>query len=94
VIATLGNYATKSITQSPVGITRCSGRPQEREVAGREVTIYPLFHPAAALRTPKVLEQLRSDFSRLPALLEERRGTTVDEEPEPEPTREQLGLFG
>src|SRR3954453_3448172 len=73
VIATLGNYATKSITGSPVGITRCCGRPQERELGGRDVTIYPLFHPAAALRTPKVLEQLRGDFARLPALLEERR---------------------
>jgi DNA polymerase len=72
VIATLGNYATKSITGSPVGITRCCGRPQERNVAGLDVTIYPLFHPAAALRTPKVLEQLRGDFSRLPGLLEER----------------------
>jgi DNA polymerase len=98
VIATLGNYATKTITGSPVGITRCCGRPQERELAGREVTIYPLFHPAAALRTPKVLEQLRGDFSRLPALLEERRG---EPEPEPDPAAvpaveppPQLGLFG
>ncbi|MEA2158283.1 MAG: uracil-DNA glycosylase [Solirubrobacteraceae bacterium] len=69
VIATLGNFATKTLTGSPVGITRCCGRPQERTVAGLDVTIYPLFHPAAALRTPKVLEQLRGDFSRLPQLL-------------------------
>jgi DNA polymerase len=69
VIATLGNFATKTITQSQVGITRCCGRPQERTVAGLDVVIYPLFHPAAALRTPKVLEQLRGDFSRLPSLL-------------------------
>ena len=95
VIATLGNYATKSITGSPVGITRCCGRPQERNVAGLDVTIYPLFHPAAALRTPKVLEQLRGDFARLPALLEER-----SPEPEPEPVEAnepeaavQLGLL-
>jgi DNA polymerase len=80
VIATLGNYATKAITKSPVGITRCCGRPQERSVGGLDVTVYPLFHPAAALRTPKVLEQLRGDFARLPGLLEERRGL-----PEAEP---------
>jgi uracil-DNA glycosylase family 4 len=70
VIATLGNFATKTLTQSQVGITRCCGRPQERTVAGLEVIVYPLFHPAAALRTPKVLEQLRSDFSRIPQLIE------------------------
>jgi uracil-DNA glycosylase len=70
VIATLGNFATKTLTQSQVGITRCCGRPQERTVAGLEVIVYPLFHPAAALRTPKVLEQLRADFSRIPSLIE------------------------
>src|SRR3954471_6234572 len=42
VICTLGNYATKSITGSPVGITRCCGVPQERRLAGLDVTIYPL----------------------------------------------------
>jgi DNA polymerase len=102
VIATLGNYATKSITGSPVGITRCCGRPQERELGGLDVTIYPLFHPAAALRTPKVLEQLRGDMSRLPALLEEKRGKPEPEPAEPEPSARQpepaappqLGLFG
>src|SRR4051794_7174102 len=69
VTATLGNFATKTITESQVGITRCCGRPQERTVAGLDVIVYPLFHPAAALRTPKVLDQLRDDFSRLPQLL-------------------------
>jgi uracil-DNA glycosylase len=83
VIATLGNFATKTLTGSPVGITRCCGRPQARELAGLDLTIYPLFHPAAALRTPKVLEQLRGDFSRIPALLEEARGPAVEAEPEP-----------
>jgi len=71
VIATLGNFATKKITGSPTGITRCCGVPQQHEIAGRSVFVYPLFHPAAALRTPSVLERLRGDFARLPALLRE-----------------------
>jgi len=93
VISTLGNFATKLITQSQVGITRCSGRPQDRTVAGLPVTIYPLFHPAAALRTPAVLQQLREDFSRIPGLLEQR----PPEDPPPAAAVEeasQLGLFG
>src|ERR687885_1930477 len=73
VICTLGNFATKLLSGSPVGITRCCGRPQEREVAGLPVTLYPLFHPAAALRTPSVLERLREDFARIPALLAQSR---------------------
>jgi uracil-DNA glycosylase family 4 len=71
VIATLGNFATKRITASQVGITRCCGTPQVHEIAGRTVFVYPLFHPAAALRTPAVLDRLRADFARLPALLAE-----------------------
>jgi uracil-DNA glycosylase len=78
VIATLGNFATKRITGSPTGITRCCGIPQQHELGGRSVFIYPLFHPAAALRTPSVLERLREDFARIPELLAESL-------PEPEP---------
>jgi DNA polymerase len=92
VIATLGNFATKTLTGSPVGITRCCGRPQEHELAGREVTIYPLFHPAAALRTPKVLEQLRGDFARLPELL--APPPPLEPAPQPEAAQAtQLGLL-
>jgi DNA polymerase len=35
------------------------------------VFVFPLFHPAAALRTPSVLERLRGDFAKLPDLLKE-----------------------
>ena len=78
VIATLGNFATKRITGSPTGITRCCGIPQQHELGGRSVFIYPLFHPAAALRTPSVLDRLREDFARIPELLAESL-------PKPEP---------
>jgi DNA polymerase len=33
------------------------------------VRLYPIFHPAAALYTPRMLETLREDFARLPQLL-------------------------
>jgi len=69
VICTLGNFATKLLTRSTRGITQVHGQPQRHELGGREVALYPLFHPAAALRTPKVKEQLREDFARLPALI-------------------------
>jgi uracil-DNA glycosylase family 4 len=72
VIATLGNFATKRITGSPTGITRCCGIAQRHEIGGRSVFVFPLFHPAAALRTPAVLERLREDFAKLPALLAQR----------------------
>ena len=91
VICTLGNFATKLLSGSQQGITRVHGRPQERTVGEREVVLYPLFHPAAALRTPSVHGELRHDFEQIPALLEEvRREPVAAAAPEPS----QLGLFG
>jgi uracil-DNA glycosylase family 4 len=69
VICTLGNFATKLLTGSPTGITKVRGMPQVHELGGRTVFLMPLFHPAAALRTPSVEETLRADFERLPELL-------------------------
>jgi uracil-DNA glycosylase len=89
VICTLGNYATKLLTGSPRGITKVHGEPQQREVGGRTVTLYPLFHPAAALRSTSVLDLLRADIHRLPELI-----AAYEPEPEPVPDEEQLGLFG
>jgi len=58
----------------------------------RTVRLYPLFHPAAALYTPRMLETLREDFSRIPDLLalpapETADGgrPTADPEPDIEP---------
>jgi len=97
VICTLGNFATKLLSGSQQGITRVHGVPQQRELGGREVTLYPLFHPAAALRTPRVKEQLSEDFARLPGLLAQEPARAAPAEPEPGPTPasiEQMGLFG
>jgi DNA polymerase len=93
VICTLGNYATKLLTGSPRGITKVHGEPQEREVGGRAVTLYPLFHPAAALRSTSVLDLLRADIHRLPELIAAHE-PEPGPEPETAPDEEQLGLFG
>ncbi len=72
MICTLGNFATKLLSGTPVGITKVHGQAQVREIGGQSVLLYPLFHPAAALRTEAVLALLREDFARLPGLVEER----------------------
>jgi uracil-DNA glycosylase family 4 len=70
VICSLGNFATKLLSGKPDGITRVHGTPQVHEFGGRTVFLFPIFHPAAALYTPSMLEQLRADFAALPPLLE------------------------
>ena len=69
VVATLGNFATKLLSGKPLGITRVHGQEQEVVLGGSRLVLYPLFHPAAALYTPRMLEVLQADFSRLPELL-------------------------
>jgi DNA polymerase len=106
VVCTLGNFATKLLTGNPTGITRVRGTPQVHELGSRPVFLLPLFHPAAALRTPAVKQTLAADFSRIPALLEQplpdgpgagedERVEDVDDEVLPQrPPDEQMGLFG
>jgi DNA polymerase len=98
VIATLGNFATKLLSGKPAGITRVHGIEQEVVLGGSRVLLYPLFHPAAALYTPRMLEVLEADFRRLPDLLGRETAPAapamelVLERPAaPEPL--QLGLF-
>jgi uracil-DNA glycosylase family 4 len=100
VIATLGNFATKLLTGSRVGISRVRGTPQLREIAGRAVFLMPLFHPAAALRTPSVAELLREDFAKLPELLQRPVPDAAVSSPvaelagSTEAAADQLDLFG
>jgi uracil-DNA glycosylase family 4 len=103
VVCTLGNFSTKLLSGNPAGITRVRGTPQVHELGGRTVFLLPLFHPAAALRTPAMKETLRADLGLLPELLagpspagaEPEEG--IEEAPvpgPPQPADDQLDLFG
>ena len=87
VIVTLGNFATRVILDTKMGITRVRG--QRFPWNGR--VVIPTFHPAAVLRgggaTSKTMQQVRDDFTTVRAVLEESRESVVLL---PE---EQLGLF-
>jgi uracil-DNA glycosylase len=107
VICSLGNFSTKLLRDDPTGITRLHGQPEVIELGARAVRLYPIYHPAAALYTPRMLETLREDFARLPALLAQgapEQPAAQELVPEPEqPVEEtveepaqqpdQLGLF-
>jgi DNA polymerase len=101
VVATLGNHATKQLTGKETGITRVHGQPQQAVYGSTTVTIFPIYHPAAALYTPTMLKVLEEDFAKIPALLDQEvepipslaELLPVAGEPEPEPVAVQLGLF-
>ena len=102
VVATLGSFATALLSGRALGITRVHGQEQDVTLGGRPVTLYPLYHPAAALYTPTMLDVLEQDVARLPALLSRgaaaRVEITASQAPvtEEEPAHRhpvQLGLF-
>ena len=80
-IVTLGNFATKFILKTEMGITRLHG---ELQTAGR-FKVFPIYHPAAAIYDRTKMAALEDDFVTLGELL----GTRPKEsEPEPEPAPE------
>ena len=62
--------------------TRLHGKDEIRTIGPRTLRLYPIYHPAAALYTPSMLEILREDFTRLPELL------ALEVPPQPEPATE------
>ncbi len=69
LIVTLGNYSTNYIFSkvklSFNGITRAHGKLRQATLLGKERTIFPTFHPAAALYQEKYKELLQQDFQKL-----------------------------
>lgn len=85
-VVTLGNFSTKLLLKTEVGITRMRG--QIYPWWGRHVV--PTFHPAAALRNgPRVVEEMVSDLQLAVSVIEQP--------PVPEPVEpaepQQIGMF-
>mgnify|MGYP004471530513 FL=1 len=72
VIVTLGNFATKFILKTEVGITQLHGKVQH---AGK-FTVFPIYHPAAAIYDRKKQVALEEDFATLGRILNEMSAST------------------
>jgi uracil-DNA glycosylase family 4 len=70
VIATLGNFSTRLLSGRQHGVSRVHGQARRTTLGGRQVVLYPLYHPAAALYNPRLRPELEADVRRIPALLE------------------------
>ena len=66
-IVTLGNFATKFVLKTEVGITRLHGTLQQ---AGR-FKVFPIYHPAAAIYDRTKWAALENDFATLGELLKQ-----------------------
>tara|TARA_B100000700_G_scaffold108133_1_gene121959 strand:+ start:4132 stop:4695 length:564 start_codon:yes stop_codon:yes gene_type:complete len=69
VIVTLGNFASKLLLKTDIGITKLRGQSYVYGKSQRHLV--PTFHPAAALRGgAEVLAKMRSDLVRAKMLVE------------------------
>ena len=85
VLVTLGSY---SFSRFFPGEAIGKARGRARRVGG--LTVYPMYHPAAALHNPKLRSVIESDFKSLPDLV--KRLAEAPAEPQKEPVS-QLSLF-
>ena len=85
VIVALGRHSfSKFYPGEAIGKAR--GKPRE----WNGLTVYPMYHPAAALRNPGLLSALEADFRNLTSLLEQPKPEAGKPEAE---QSEQLSLF-
>jgi DNA polymerase len=73
IIVPLGRHA---LTQffSKMSITDAHGKPQH--LAESSVTVFPIYHPAAALHNPNLKQALFDDFAALKAFLDVQKNST------------------
>jgi DNA polymerase len=76
IIVTLGNYSTAYIFSKANlpfnGITQARGKFYQATILDVQITIFPTFHPAAALYSAKYKETLQHDFQLLKSKLARR----------------------
>jgi DNA polymerase len=66
LVCTLGNWATQTLLERKVGITKVRGQAFYL----KDFVLFPLLHPAAALHQGSMLEPLREDFTKLREFLD------------------------
>jgi len=99
LVCTLGNWATQTLLERKVGITKVKAQAFYM----KDFVLFPLLHPAAALHQGGLLEPLKEDFKKLKEFLD--RHTKPAEPTDPEtpatprlqiesPQPAQMDLFG
>lgn len=99
LVCTLGNWATQTLLERKVGITKVKAQAFYM----KDFVIFPLLHPAAALHQGNLLDTLKDDFKKLKEFLDRHSQPPPAAEPtastapalniEP-PNPAQMDLFG
>jgi len=100
LVCTLGNWATQTLLERKVGITKVKAQAFYM----KDFVIFPLLHPAAALHQGNLLVTLKEDFKKLKEFLDRntKPAETTSTSPTPaapvlnieSPQPAQMDLFG
>ena len=102
LVCSLGNWATQTLLERKVGITRVRGQAFYL----KEFVLFPLLHPAAALHQGSMLQPLREDFQKLKELLDRQNQNSaaqqsaaiiqphISQSESPASIAQQMDLFG
>jgi DNA polymerase len=98
LVCTLGNWATQTLLERKVGITKVKAQAFYL----KDFVIFPLLHPAAALHQGNLLDTLKEDFRKLKEFLDRHTQQPPTEAAAPAapslniepPNPAQMDLFG
>ena len=92
IIITLGRFAMNYFIPN-VYISKTHGQLKRISWQNLKLSLYPLYHPAAAFRRREVMSQLRGDFLKIPQIIKDSEAQEKEEEnkpPEVKTTQESL----
>jgi len=90
IIVTLGRFSLNKFFPGEF-ISKIHGQARFVEFAGRKRIVIPMYHPAAALRNEKIMEELRSDFQKISKFLE--NSSSVEEDNKEKKIEKQLSFL-
>lgn len=85
IIVTLGRFSLGKFLPGEK-ISKVHGQARKINWQDKEVTVIPMYHPAAALRSAEILKQLKEDFKKIPQAVQN------SEPVNPQPQIKQLSL--
>lgn len=72
LIVTLGRFGLEYFLPKQK-ISKIHGTIQKTKISGKSFSIFPVYHPAAALRSTRNKEKLAEDFKKLKSIIDELR---------------------
>lgn len=71
IIVTLGRFSMNKFLSGEY-ISKIHGQARFVDFAGKKRIVIPMYHPAAALRNARIMEEIKRDFKKIPELLQSK----------------------